>query len=292
MTSCTPTFSNPYSGPHLLHESWRLLCYRPGPKRKGPRGPTPRPSKSVTSRCSPPVGTCVLLSRGQSAGPGSAASRALCGYNGTCPVCRPGPIAARLTDPVHPTSCSLYGVGPPPDPMTPEAEKPATRLLRAAVEGDPRAAQDLLPLVYDELRTLARSPPEEGAPRSRRSNRPPWCTRLICGWWAARTRAGMGGDISSAAGRPGDARYPGRIRSPQVRQEARWAIAAASPSDQVEPTFEPPLRGRALAVDEAVRRLEQDDPRKGQIVNPQVLRPAHHCGDRSGFRRVGGHRRT
>jgi hypothetical protein len=30
-----------------------------------------------------------------------------------------------------------------------------TRLLEAVEQGDPRAAEDLLPLVYDELRKLA-----------------------------------------------------------------------------------------------------------------------------------------
>lgn len=37
-------------------------------------------------------------------------------------------------------------------------------------------------------------------------------------------------------------------------------------TEQAEPVFEPPSDD-VLAIDEAVRRLEQDDPRKGQIVN-------------------------
>lgn len=37
-------------------------------------------------------------------------------------------------------------------------------------------------------------------------------------------------------------------------------------SDQVEPHVEPPSQ-EILAIDEAIRRLEQEDPRKGQIVN-------------------------
>src|SRR5262245_31596671 len=45
--------------------------------------------------------------------------------------------------------------------MSGETTKPApeesevTRLLRAATEGDPRAAEELLPIVYEELRKLA-----------------------------------------------------------------------------------------------------------------------------------------
>lgn len=32
-----------------------------------------------------------------------------------------------------------------------------TQMLRAASDGDPRAATDLLPLIYDELRKLAQA---------------------------------------------------------------------------------------------------------------------------------------
>jgi len=40
---------------------------------------------------------------------------------------------------------------------TPPAETQVTQLLHAARGGDPRAAEQLLPLVYDELKRLARS---------------------------------------------------------------------------------------------------------------------------------------
>ena len=37
-------------------------------------------------------------------------------------------------------------------------------------------------------------------------------------------------------------------------------------AEEAEPTLEPPSED-VLAIDEAIKRLEQDDPRKGQIVN-------------------------
>jgi hypothetical protein len=40
-----------------------------------------------------------------------------------------------------------------------------TRILSAIEQGDPHAAAQLLPLVYDELRTLA-APPRLPGPRS------------------------------------------------------------------------------------------------------------------------------
>ncbi|MBC6952959.1 MAG: RNA polymerase subunit sigma [Leptolyngbya sp. PLA2] len=48
---------------------------------------------------------------------------------------------------------------PPPAAPTPPARSPheVTLLLNAASEGDPRASAELLPLVYEELRRLARA---------------------------------------------------------------------------------------------------------------------------------------
>src|SRR5262245_13481841 len=68
-----------------------------------------------------------------------------------------------------------------------------TQLLDAAAAGDQKAAADLLPLVYDELRKWL-------LPAWRR-RRPdilyspaPWSTRHICDWSAAASlRTGMAG---------------------------------------------------------------------------------------------------
>lgn len=151
-----------------------------------------------------------------------------------------------------------------PGSMSSEAPKPATRLLRAAVEGDPRAAQDLLPLVYDELRTLARArlrkvPPgqtlqptalvHEAYLRVVGSEDPGWDGR---GHFFAAAAQAMRDILVEHA----------RRKLAKKRGGDRRRV----PSDQAEPTFEPPSED-VLAVDEAVKRLEQDDPRKGQIVN-------------------------
>ena len=139
-----------------------------------------------------------------------------------------------------------------------------TRVLRAVIDGDPRAAHDLLPLVYDELRTLA---------RARLRKVPPGQTlqptalvheaymRLVGdldpGW------DGRGHFFASAARAMRDILVEqARRKSARKRGGDRKRVNA----DQVEPAIEPP-GDDVLAVHEAVQRLERDDPRKGEIVN-------------------------
>ncbi len=57
-----------------------------------------------------------------------------------------------------------------------------TRILSAIEQGDPKAAEQLLPLVYDELRGW---PPRRWPRKSRaRRSRPrPWSTRHTSDWW-------------------------------------------------------------------------------------------------------------
>ncbi len=56
-----------------------------------------------------------------------------------------------------------------------------TRILSAIEQGDPHAADRLLPLVYDELRNWRPSAWRRRS-RDRRSRPPPWFTRPICAW--------------------------------------------------------------------------------------------------------------
>ena len=145
-----------------------------------------------------------------------------------------------------------------------EDSKPVTRVLRAAVQGDRRAAEDLLPLVYDELRTLA---------RARLKKVPPGQTlqptalvheaylrvvgREDPGW------DGRGHFFAAAAQAMRDILVEyARRKMAKKRGGDRQRVA----TEQAEPTFEPPSED-VLAIDEAVKRLERDDPRKGQIVN-------------------------
>ncbi len=141
---------------------------------------------------------------------------------------------------------------------------PVTRALRAAASGDPEAARDLLPLVYQELRDLARA-------RLRRL--PPGqtlqATALVHEAYLRLTR---GAD----PGWDGRAHFFGaaaRAMRDILVEEARRKLAlkrggerARVDLEAAEPAFLPPPR-EVLAVHEALRRLETEDPRKGEIVN-------------------------
>jgi len=147
-----------------------------------------------------------------------------------------------------------------------EEKKPITRALEAAAEGDARAARELLPLVYHELRALA---------RSRLSRLPPGQTlqptalvheaylRLVgtargdSGW------SGRGAFFAAAA----------RAMRDILVEEARRKASLKRGGDferidleRAAPAFLPPSAD-ILAVDEAVTRLETIDPRKAAIVN-------------------------
>jgi len=146
-----------------------------------------------------------------------------------------------------------------PDP----AESTASA-LNAAARGDPAAARLLLPLVYEELRSLARTrlkmlPPgqtleptalvHEAYLRVTRDEDPGWDCRGH--FFAAAARA-MRDILVEQARRKGREKH-GRGRN-------RVGL------ERAEPTIGP-VPDDILAVHEAVARLESGDPRKGQIVN-------------------------
>ena len=136
-------------------------------------------------------------------------------------------------------------------------------MLRAAGEGDSRASAELLPLVYDELRRLARAqmaktPPgntlqptalvHEAYMRLVGRDEPGWDNRGH--FFAAAARA-MRQILVEQARRKGS----------QKRGGGRKRIDV----DEVEPIIEPPCVDM-LALHEALERLEQADPRQGEIV--------------------------
>ncbi|MGD8452373.1 MAG: ECF-type sigma factor [Phycisphaerae bacterium] len=148
--------------------------------------------------------------------------------------------------------------------MATDERRTATRLLEAVTAGDPSASRDLLPLVYEELRTLARArlrhiPPgqtlqptalvHEAYLRLIHRNDPSWDGRGH--FFAAAARAMRDILVEYA-----------RRKMARKRGGGRHRVAL----EEVEPAFVPPAED-VLAVDEALKRLEQDDPRKGQIVN-------------------------
>ena len=148
--------------------------------------------------------------------------------------------------------------------MPDEDGQPITRVLLEAAGGDPKAARDLLPLVYEELRALARArlkkiPPgqtlqatalvHEAYLRLLRREDPGWDHRGH--FFAAAARA-MRDILVEQARRKMAVKHGGdRVRLS---------------TDEVELAVEPPSED-VLAVDEAISRLEQLDPRKGEVVN-------------------------
>lgn len=144
--------------------------------------------------------------------------------------------------------------------------KPLTEVLRAASEGDSHASAELLPLVYDELRKLA---------RSRMANVPPGNTlqptalvheafmRLVGkddpGW-------DNRGHFFAAA-----AESMRQILVDQARRKKRLKRGGDKKRiELVNEDFEVPLASPVediIALDEAIDRLQRDDPRKAQIVS-------------------------
>jgi RNA polymerase sigma factor (TIGR02999 family) len=148
--------------------------------------------------------------------------------------------------------------------MTSKPEHPITRMLQAAAEGDRSAADEILPLVYDELRILA---------RSRMRKLPPGQTldptalvheaylrvvgEIDPGW------DGRGHFFASAA------KAMRNILVDQARRKKaikHGGNRKRVDSEFCEPFVQPPSDD-VLAVDEVVKKLEKEDPRKGQIVN-------------------------
>jgi RNA polymerase sigma factor (TIGR02999 family) len=146
------------------------------------------------------------------------------------------------------------------------AEQPVTeitRVLDAAAAGDPRASADLLPLVYAELRSLARAqmaktPPgntlqptalvHEAYLRVAGANGPKWNGR---------------GHFFAAA-----AQAMRQILVDQARRKARIKRGGGRKRVDLGAT-EPVIESVAddiLGLDEALTRLEEDDPRKAKII--------------------------
>ena len=141
---------------------------------------------------------------------------------------------------------------------------PVTLVLRAAANGDRDAASKLLPLVYEELRKLARARMAKLAPGQ--TLQP---TSLVHeaylrvigtadpGW------DGRGHFFASAARAMRDILVDQARRKAAVKHGGDRKRQDLNEFDLV---LKPP-REDLLALDEALTRLEDEDPRKGQIVN-------------------------
>jgi RNA polymerase sigma factor (TIGR02999 family) len=138
-----------------------------------------------------------------------------------------------------------------------------TQILKAASRGDEKAASELLPLVYDELRQLARArmaalPPgstlqatalvHEAYLRLVGDDKPSWHSR---GHFFGAAAQAMRQILVDHARRKGSLKRGGD----RARIDLEVAVPAVAPPSV-----------SVLALDEALERLERDDARKAQIV--------------------------
>lgn len=148
--------------------------------------------------------------------------------------------------------------------MSAGSDPQITHLLTRVDSGDPRAAEELLPLVYDELRRLARARlakwpsgqtlqptalVHEAYMRLVGEQDPGWNSR---GHFFAAAAIAMRRIMVEQARRKGSLRRGGGRQRVDLRD--------------ADPEVESPAED-VLAIDEALTRLEATDPRKGQIVN-------------------------
>lgn len=150
--------------------------------------------------------------------------------------------------------------------MTDADRSQITVVLDAVCRGDPEASRELLPLVYDELRRLA---------RARMAREPAGQTleptALVHEAYLRITGATDPGWNSRGHFFAAAAHAMRRILVEQARRKAREKHGAEHRRadvavEDLPVIIEKPI-GDILAVDEAVRRLEAEDARKGEIVN-------------------------
>src|SRR6266851_969920 len=138
-----------------------------------------------------------------------------------------------------------------------------TRILSAIDQGDPHAADQFLPLVYDELRKLA---------AQKLAHEPPGQTlqatalvheaylRLV-GGEQTRDWDGRGHFFAAAA------EAMRRILIDRARHKQTLKAGGGHRRldlDDIEPVLEEGNGDRLLALDQALRRLEAEDPRKAE----------------------------
>ncbi len=148
--------------------------------------------------------------------------------------------------------------------MPESSQGEVTLVLKAAAEGDRVAAERLLPLVYDELRRLA---------RARLARTPPGNTLQPTALVHEAYLKAVGEADPGWEGRghffAAAARAMRNILVDQARRKAAVKHGGGGQRrgiDAEDLAIESPTGGDVLALDEALTRLEQDDPRKAQVV--------------------------
>ena len=152
-----------------------------------------------------------------------------------------------------------------------------TQLLNAAATGDPRAAAQILPLVYDELRKLAAARMAAEAP-GQPSTPPPSFTKPTCGWSGISSSTAAGTSLRPPP-RPcagSSSTTPGRnVR----RSEATERRGPTSTRITCRPAASTPTAGSTS--DEALTRFAAIDPTAAELAKLRVLRrPLRRRGGR------------
>lgn len=148
--------------------------------------------------------------------------------------------------------------------MTPQKAGNVTQMLHEAARGDVAAAGALLPLVYEELRALA---------RARLAQLPPGQTIQATALVHDAYVRLIGDEDPGWEGRAHFFGAAARAMRDILVEQARRKAAKKHGGDHqrvdlqgAEPSLAP-NHDQILAVHEALRKLEADDPRKGEIVN-------------------------
>jgi RNA polymerase sigma factor (TIGR02999 family) len=140
-----------------------------------------------------------------------------------------------------------------------------TRILSAIEQGDPRAAEQLLPLVYDELRKLAARKLADEAPGQTLQ-----ATSLVHEAYLRLVRGGAAADKWNSRGHffGAAAEAMRRILVENARHKRaakrdgtlrRVDLADLDVADTAPPE-------QLLALDEALSRLAEEDPQKAELV--------------------------
>ncbi|MGI0149728.1 MAG: sigma-70 family RNA polymerase sigma factor [Thermoplasmata archaeon] len=142
-------------------------------------------------------------------------------------------------------------------------EMPITAVLRAATAGDRAAADQLLPLVYGELHSLA---------HARRAHQQPGqtlqTTALVHEAYLKLVGSGDPGWEGRGHFFGAAAQAMRQILVDQARRKARIKHGGDRQRvdlDEISPMIDPPTDD-VLELDEALRELEQIDPRKARLV--------------------------
>src|SRR5262245_4788826 len=141
-----------------------------------------------------------------------------------------------------------------------------TRILSAIEGGDPKAAEQLLPLVYDELRRLAAQKlahEKPGQTLQATALVHEAYLRLVGGGGQTRDWDGRRHFFAAAAEAMRRILIDG-ARHKQSRKAGGGCRRLAL--DDIEPALEQGDGDRLLALDEALRQLEVEDPRKAELV--------------------------